>query len=49
MMHCNVVASETEINTNTVASIIEDDQHLSTRTLASFLNMSKMTVNRILM
>ncbi len=37
----------TEINSNTVVSIIEDNRHLSTRTLASLLNMSKMSVNRI--
>ncbi len=38
----------TEINTNTAATIIEDVQHLSTTTLASFLNMLKMLVNLIL-
>ncbi len=36
------------MNVNIVASIIEDDQHLSARTLASLLNMSKMLVNQIL-
>ncbi len=40
--------SVTEINTNTVACINEDDWHLSTRTLASLLNMSKISVNWIL-
>ncbi len=51
MMHHNVVGQEpsvTEINTNTVASIIEDDRHLSTRTLASLMNMLKMSTNRLL-
>ncbi len=31
----------TEINTNTIASIIEDERHLSTRTLVSLLNILK--------
>ncbi len=39
----------TEINTNTITSITEDDQHLSTRTLVSLLHMPKMSMNRILM
>ena len=39
----------TEININTVAAVIEKDRHLSTRKLASMLEMSKMSVTRILM
>ncbi len=39
----------TEINTNTVASVVEDDEHLSTRTLVTLFNMLKLTVNQILM
>ncbi len=41
--------SVTEINTNTVASIIENDRHLFTGKLTSLLNMSKMSVNCMLM
>ncbi len=36
--------SVTEINTNTIASIIEDNQQLPARTLASLLNI-KVSVN----